>query len=223
MNSMLTKKPTVKPTNERTDDLGRKTNLKVENIMSEKKIKARMTRSRDYSAFMEFRHGSKVLLDFALEEPNGHAYLYLSTNMMLAFSFEALLNQVGYLTIPFWEEVEMLGWQKKFSILCTNLELDINPGIRPLQTVVEAFAARNEVAHGKPKKLSSIGVEETGTIEELRRRKLLTKWEQFATRENSQRLAADVEQLADTLFDAAGLDRRRLPRGAGYSVDEIIE
>ena len=100
----------------------------------------------------------------------------------------------------------------------------IDKGRRPFQTLHDLFEARDDLAHGKPDLLIHDNIVETGTREELRRKKPLTKWESLCTVDYAKRAYEDTEKIADLLWKAALLDPNELrSRGHGYSISTNAE
>ena len=185
------------------------------------RIQATVTRSRNMNMFAELSHGNWVLLENASKERDGYLYELMSCLVFAAFKHEAFLNHIGSLIIPFWDELERLPHRKKLDVIAAQVGLTIDFGCRPFQTLSELFSARDEFAHGKPELLSDNCVVETGTREELRRKKPLTKWETRCTVEFATRAYDDTEKIAEILWDAAGLNRGELrARGHSYSLAE---
>lgn len=176
------------------------------------KVEAEIKRTRHVSMFDQLRSANHVLLDNAKSERDGYLYEYLSCLVMSAFSFEALVNDVGHRAIPAWDDLETLTWKRKLRVLAINVDLKIDFSKRPLQTVNTLFAVRNQVAHGRPHALGPVTKREQGTHEELRRRHLTLKWEEQANADFAQRAVKDVDEFADQLYVAAKIDRKRIPR-----------
>ena len=188
--------------------------------MSER-IKAIVNRNRDVNMFAELSHGHRVLVENTLEQRDGYLYEAMSCLIVAAFKFEAFLNNIGDQLFPFWAELERLPSRNKLAVIAKHLELDLNFGARPYQTVTELFKARDQLAHGKPRSLSHKKVE-AGTREELRRKRPLTEWESLCTIEFAQRAYDDTEEIAETLWASAGFDRADLrPSGHSYSISAL--
>ena len=138
--------------------------------------------------------------------------------LLAAFKLEAYLNHVGERLFPYWNEMESLSIKSKLEIIRQHVGLPNTNGERPFQTITPLFRFRNAIAHGKSEFLET-DTEETGTIEELRRRKPLTKWEEWNTLEFAERATSDINDVIEALHSAAGLnaDDLRL-MGHGYTI-----
>ena len=188
----------------------------------EDRIKARVSRSRDVNMFGELSHANYVLLENATRQNDGYFYEIMSCLVIAAFKHEAFINHLGYALFPNWHEVERERHTDKQKAILTKLELPINKGRRPFQTLHKLFDARDELAHGKPQLLTDDSVVEAGAREQLRRRKPLTRWESLCTLEFAQHAYDDTEEIADRLWKSAGFDLDYLrSRGHSYSISEL--
>lgn len=176
------------------------------------KVEAEIRRTRHVSMFEQLTSANRVLLDNARAERNGYLYKYLSCLVMSAFSFEALINDVGYRAIRAWDDRETLTWKRKLRVLTSYVGLTIDFSNRPLQSINTLFTVRNQVAHGRPHVLGPESKLEQGTHEELRRRHLTMKWEEHANADFAQRAVDDVNEFADQLYAAAKINRKQIPR-----------
>ena len=185
-------------------------------------IKAKISRSRDVNMFGELSQANHVLLDNAKLQNDGYFYEIMSCLVVAAFKHEALINHLGYVLVPNWHELERERHADKQDAIFTKLGLSIDKGRRPFQTLHDLFDARNQLAHGKPQSLTPDPVVESGSREEMRRRKPLTKWESLCTLDFAQRAYDDTEEIAEMLWTTAGFDVHDLrARGHSYSISEI--
>jgi hypothetical protein len=185
-------------------------------------VKARVSRSRDVNMFGELSHANYVLLNNAKRLNVGYFYEIMSCLVIAAFKHEAFINHLGYALLPNWHELEREKHADKQTAILTKLGLSIDKGQRPFQTLRDLFNARDELAHGKPQTLAHDSLVESGSREEMRRRKPLTKWESLCTITFAQRAYDDTEEIADMLLSTAGLDVHDLrKRGHRYSISDI--
>lgn len=190
----------------------------------EQNVTAFVSRTRDINMFGELSHGHRVLLDNAAEQRDGHFYEFMSCTIVAAFKFEAFLNHIGTRLFPFWTQLEHLPHRNKLATIASQLNVDIDFGVRPFQTLTDLFKARDQLAHGKPDTVKQSGVLETGTREEMRRRKPLMKWELNCTIEFAERAYADTEEVADFLWAAAGFNPHDLRScGSSYTISSLAE
>lgn len=191
-------------------------------VQLEDHIKAKVSRSRSVNMFGELSHANYVLLDNVKLKRDGNFYEIMSCLVVTAFKHEAFINHLGYALLPNWNEFERERHSNKQSAIIAELGIPIDSGRRPFQTLHALFDARDELAHGKPQLLVHDSVIETGTREDIRRRKPLTRWESLCTLNFAQRAYDDTEAIANTFWALAGFDVHELrSRGHSYSISEI--
>lgn len=188
----------------------------------EDRIKAKVSRSREVNMFGELSHANRILLDNATQENDGYFYELMSCLVFAAFKHEAFINHLGYALIPNWNELERERHTNKLNAIFNKLEISIDISRRPFQTLHDLFGARDQLAHGKPELLKHDQLIESGSQEQMRRRKPLTKWESLCTIEFAKRAYADTEEIAELLWTAAGFKLTDLrTRGHGYTISQI--
>ena len=188
----------------------------------EDRIKAKVSRSRGINMFGELSRANYVLLENAKRQNGGYFYELMSCLVFTAFKHEAFINHLGYKLLPNWNELERERHSDKQGAIFEELGLAVDKGQRPFQTLRDLFHARDELAHGKPQLLTHESLVETGSREQIRRRKPLTKWESLCTLEFAQRAFDDTEEIAERLWTSAGFDLDYLRvRGHSYSISEI--
>jgi hypothetical protein len=100
---------------------------------------------------------------------------------IIAFSFEAQMNFLGFKLIQKWEERK--PYLYKFQRVAKRLNVTVDYNSRPHSTVKELKEFRDTLAHGKPEEIKG-EKEETITREELERRDLLkAEWQKSLTEE----------------------------------------
>ncbi len=183
--------------------------------------KSKITATRHVNVFAELSHGNGVLLENAKERRPGYHYETLASVIMAAFKFEAFLNHIGFLVLPFWSAIERLPHKNKLEILATHLNVEIDSGKRPFQTLTALFQARDGIAHGKPELIETVAIKD-GLPNELDAEKPQTKWESICTLEFAERAYEDTEQIAVLFWNASGLDTLEFRRnGFSYSISSI--
>ena len=91
------------------------------------------------------------------------------------------------------------------------------------RTLGDVFRIRNQVAHGRTKTLNQ-EVEETGEMEELRRRKPQEFWEERSTLEFAEQAYEHTASIIRQLHAGAGRDDAELRRlGHSYSIERTEE
>jgi hypothetical protein len=166
-------------------------------------------------------HGNGVLLENAKVRRPGYHHETLASAILAAFKFEAFLNHIGSLVLPFWSAVERLPHRNKLEILATHLNVEMDPSKRPFQTLSSLLQARDGIAHGKPELIETIAIKE-GLPNELDAEKPQTKRESICTIEFAERAYEDTEQIATLFWKASGLDPAELRQdGFSYLISSI--
>ena len=188
----------------------------------EDRIKARISRSRDVNMFGELSYANYVLLENATRQNDGYFYELMSCLIVTAFQHEAFINHLGYALLPNWHDLERERHTDKQNAILTELDVTMDTGRQPFQTLHDLFDARDDLAHGKPDTLTHDSVIESGPREQMRRRKPLTKWESLCTLCFAKRAYDDTEEIANSLWTSAGFNLRDLrSRGHSYTISEI--
>ena len=173
------------------------------------KSKLFVSKQRHVHPYAELWHASQCVLEIGLRDPIGSSWQFLSSAVLTAFTFEAYLNHIGPQTVDDWATKERFPVWSKFKHLrkALGVTFPVGKSVRPLKTVVDLFAFRDYLAHGKSHKLSS---EKKQSIEEYEREnadlvgfRLRTDWEScIQTAEFAERARQDVELVIRKL-DAA--------------------
>jgi hypothetical protein len=171
--------------------------------------KSKIISERYVNVFAELSHGNHILLENAKERMEGYHYETIASIIVAAFKFEAFLNHLGFLVIPFWTSIERLPHKNKLEILIKHLNVKVDRGSRPFQTLKELFQARDGIAHGKPEFLQVERIKD-GLPNELDADKPMTGWETICTLEFAERACEDTERIAEVLWDASGLEKMLL-------------
>jgi hypothetical protein len=186
----------------------------------EQRVQATVRRERHVLAFAELSHANRVLLENTRKQEPGWFYECMASILTSALRFEAYLNHVGASLFSFWDEMERLPHRAKLNIIRTQLGIVTTDGQRPYQTLTELFQFRNALAHGRDEHLDPDEAVEVGTIEELRRKAPLTRWEELCTLQFAERAYEDTGKIVNQIHKAAGLPGEDLSRsGHSYSID----
>lgn len=177
--------------------------------------KSKITAERHVNVFAELSHGNHVLLENAKERKAGYHYETLASIIVAAFKFEAFLNHLGFLIIPFWTSIERLPHKNKLEILTKHLDVEVDRGSRPFQTLTELFQARDGIAHGKYEFLQVESIKD-GLPNELEADQPKTRWETICTLEFAERACEDTERIAEIMWEASGLEKVML-RYSGFT------
>jgi len=139
-------------------------------------------------------------------------YLHCQSAVVFcAFTLEGYLNHIGALRVKNWDLVERkLSWREKLEFLGRELNTTFDRGKQPFQTMVQAFAFRDHLAHGK-----SV-IEETFSGEYLlgthdRDDYLDPEWlTEFQSLDKVKAVLQEMESALRQLQAAAGLDSEPL-------------
>jgi hypothetical protein len=193
-------------------------------MTEEERVRATVKRERHVTAFAELRSANYALLKNTRQQKPGWLYECMTTIITSAFKIEAYLNHVGAALFPFWDQMERLPHSAKLNIIRSQLGIEIADGRRPYQTLTQLFLFRDALAHGRDEHLDPDEVTEVGTIEELRRKKPLTRWEELCTLDFAERAYADTEEIIKQIHLIAGLPEADLFRcGHFYTIKDVTE
>lgn len=193
--------------------------------MTSERVRAEVSRSRDFRAFAELSHAHWVILDNAKARREGWLYECLTANILAAFKMEAYFNHVGSLLFADWEQIERtLPKRRKLDKILSSLGLVRSDKDKRYATLDAVFELRDSVAHARTEHLSEDSSVEEGHIEQLRRRKPLSKWEEGATIEFATQAYQDTQSLIEEMHAAANFDPADLVRsGHSYSLRVLDE
>jgi len=172
--------------------------------MTEDSRRARVSGRQTTITFVYTHTGAKHMLELAEATRDGQLYTATSALVYCAFTLEAYLNHLGKLRHAGWDDVERsYGKRRKYEMFAQAAGLQIDYARRPYSTLVELFAFRDRMAHGKT---------ETGNVSVLidanapRLPQIVgdSDWQAFATIENARQAISDVERLVRELHSASG-------------------
>lgn len=173
------------------------------------KSKLLVSKQRHVHPYAELWHASQCVLEIGLRNPIGSSWQFLSSAVLTAFTFEAYLNHIGPQTVNDWATKERFAVLSKFKHLRKALGVTFPDGksVRPLKTVVDLFAFRDSLAHGKSHELRSDkhqSIEEYETDNsDLVGSRLRTDWEDRIQTSQFAELAREDVELVIRKLDAA--------------------
>jgi len=189
-----------------------------------KSIKAKIHKKREVFTYAEMWHISNFLFDNGKLIKEGQNLKFMASLVFKAFTFEAYLNHIGPNIFKCWDSLERLGPLEKLQIIAEKLNVAINMGIRPWQTLKCLFKYRNEMAHGKT---IIIETEETIPAEHYNHNAppslIKTEWEQYCNESNIQKVHKDIELIIIKLHNAGKFDLPPFTQFQSYGVDFIQE
>ena len=172
--------------------------------MSDKR-KVSVRKHRHVITYTEFWHTSYCLLEKGQKNTEGSFHQFMASLVFTAFSFEAYLNHIGPKIFQCWDSLDRLGPKEKLAIIAEKLGMEVDYGKRPWGILKELFGFRNDIAHGKSRKVDEDKVVPIAKYDEHMRVFTKTDWERFCTRQNAERARKDVEAIVEALHNAAGI------------------
>jgi hypothetical protein len=103
--------------------------------------------------------------------------------------------------------MERLSPRSKLSVLTKHLNIKVDNGRRPYQTVVSLFHFRDQMAHGKSEILKDVTVR---TVDEnnIPRERSQAKWEIYCSIASAERAEGDIRKIIGILHKHSGLGDR---------------
>lgn len=152
-------------------------------------------------------------------QTNGVYHTMMASLIFSAFSIEAKVNYVGWRVLSNgWPERANL--REKLELLCVLLDLKLDWGHRPLQTVVQLKRFRDTLAHGKPEIVDETVVV---NLEPEIWDALRGQWETAVNRDFVDRCREDEDALWKALLSAAGITLGETLTHGGHSLKTIVE
>jgi hypothetical protein len=116
--------------------------------MGSKKVS--VTGKRSFFTFAHLRGMAWNAYETAEALELGRSLHCQSAVVFCAFTVEGYLNHIGALRVKSWNLLERkLSWHEKLEFLSRELNTTFDRGRQPFQALVEAFAFRDRLAHGK--------------------------------------------------------------------------
>ncbi len=187
-----------------------------------KRLPIKMEGTSTFNTFSYLLNGAFSLMASAKQQPDGSNYCRISAVIFAAFAFEAHLNHIGNARLPFWDIVErQLPWRKKFDLITQQLEIKLNKGHRPFQTIDRIFEFRDKLAHGKTT-AHKINYEYHGNpsddLDSLDPDWLKTYWSDNAVDE----AVNDVFKIIELLHEKAGFEKHTIDSISDADLNEQI-
>lgn len=89
------------------------------------------------------------------EDPAGQRQAALTSIVMSALTVEGLANAAGNLVIERWADFDRLPPLPKLRLICQALNIDMQPGHQPWQSIGWLAQLRNRIAHPQPEDVHS--------------------------------------------------------------------
>jgi hypothetical protein len=166
-----------------------------------------MSGTATFNTFSYLLNGAHSLFQTAKEHDPGSNYCRISAALFSAFAVEAHLNHIGETKLAFWGIVERkLAWRNKLDLIAQQLEVELDFGRRPFQTIGELFSFRDKLAHGKSITLDA-SYEYRGNPEDdfgiLDPEWLIKFWSDDAV----ERVLADASEIIELFHAKAGFEK----------------
>lgn len=130
-------------------------------------------------------------LEQAINSEEGDFYNCLCSIVMNAFCLEAYVNHVGMDRFPDWDEYA--SPLNKLERVAKAVDIEIDYGKRPFQSVKLTNKFRNSLAHGRTAVLPIAYTEKGPSKRKVKRPK--TQWEKTCTKRNAKRYLEDLEKV----------------------------
>ncbi|PNG53307.1 MULTISPECIES: hypothetical protein [unclassified Variovorax] len=177
--------------------------------------RARVRGRQTTNTFVYMNIGAKHMLEQAEQPQDGQLYTLTSSLVFSAFTLEAYLNHLGALKHSNWDEIERrYGKRRKYEMLAQEAGLQIDFNRRPYRTLVELFAFRDRMAHGRTV-TEDVSVLIDVTAPRLPQITNDSDWQALATIENARAAIEDVEALVRELHSGSGYPRNPFASAGG--------
>jgi hypothetical protein len=166
--------------------------------------KVLITQTKIGHMYVELWHASKCVLERGIENEIGSSWQFLSSIVLTAFSFEAYVNHVGERLLIGWQDHKRLPPLEKLELVCQSLNILIQKGERPFQTLQQLQDFRNDMAHGKTKTIEGKPfIYDADRADARLGQRFLADWEKLIeTKEFAERARADVEKILTEIHHA---------------------
>lgn len=168
-----------------------------------------VTSEREVITYAEFWHTSFCLLEMTKEIEEGSYHLIMGSLVFTAFAFEAFLNHTGKKVYFCWDDLEKLNPKEKLNVISEKIELEVDYGIRPWQSMTELFQFRNDIAHGKTHNISISKIESLDKHNKNSsplKYRAESRWEKYCTRTNAEKARQDVVAMVNAIYSAAKME-----------------
>jgi hypothetical protein len=173
--------------------------------------KVLVTGNRSFYTYAHLREMAWNAYEAAETLERGRYLHCQSAVVFCAFTLEGYLNHIGVLRVKTWDILERkLSWREKLEFIGRELSTTFDRGKQPFQAIVEAFAFRDQLAHGKSVLNEAfsgefvLGVHDSNSY-------LDPEWlKKFESLEKVKAILDDMESALRQLQVAAGLESEPL-------------
>ena len=161
--------------------------------MTCKRVRAEVKRSRSFRGFAELSQAHWVILENAKAKHDGWLYECWRPTSWRHSRWRRTSTTLDRCFLPIGRKPSRkLSKRKKLERILSQIGLVKAPNDHRFGTLDAVFEIRDVVAHARTEELSEPPTVEEGHIEELRRRKPLTKWEKLSTIEFATRTRSRI-------------------------------
>lgn len=195
-------------------------------IPSNKKriVKSKVKRERIFNTYAILADVALFHQDQGATKPEGSSYQFMTSLIFSAFTLEAYLNHVGMQLFKCWSYIERkLSPEQKLHLIAEKLEIEVDKGKRPFQTIIELMHYRNALAHGKPETLSEEDIVQEKKAREILFNPLEPKWQEKCDHKNAKRAIEDVDEVLHLIHESAGLNDILFDSGSWSGTSTVIE
>lgn len=164
----------------------------------------------EFSAFAYLVNVARGLSDAALRAEGNAGACRIASVVFWVFAFEALLNHIGKRRFDDWNKQEKeLSPKDKIKKISEAIKPDMVIGKAPLQTVWNAYALRNYVAHGKTV-ARDVEFLATGNLDHDDNAMLLEVTGKYEQPEMSKLMRDHTEKVIRHFMEKAGLQEHEM-------------
>jgi hypothetical protein len=160
----------------------------------------------------------------AEETRRGITFEYMACAMMIAFTFEAKINFMGWKLIPGWKEFQ--PFYDKADQVFEKLGLELDWGKRPYSSLQAMKRFRDLIAHGKPITFERNEIVVMKAEELERQLSLKNPWQDGCTPHLVNLASDDLDVVWHRMLEASGLeifDTMTSGDGAVMFIEKIME
>lgn len=130
-------------------------------------------------------------------------YMYMTAQILIAFCFEAYLNFAGEKMFPFWDDVERIPKMNKLNMICNHLEIDMDFGKEPFQSIKLLWKFRNYMAHARTVTIYDEWTQ--SKVKPIEKELPKTDWEKRCTKDVTEKTINDVETVIRLIHEKANI------------------
>jgi hypothetical protein len=189
-----------------------------------KSIKVKTNTKREVVPYVELWDVANFLYYNGKEKDDGQNFKYMASLVFQAFTFEAYLNHIGPKLFKSWDNLEKLGPIDKLNIIAEKLNVKVDIGACPWQSINELFKYRNFIVHGKSMTIEDdkiIPIEDFNII--TKPNYLKSKWDIYCNEKNIIKNQKDIKEIVLIFYDAGRFEEYPFVSGFQTEGASIIQ